>query len=191
MKKVRALVVDDSGVMRAVIRATLEADRGIEVVGEAANPLEAREAIKALNPDVMTLDVEMPHMNGIEFLEKVMRLRPLPVVMVSSLTDRGAATTIAALEIGAIDCVGKPSPETAQRFRRSGREGEGGGLGPSSGGALAAAPGRAGEMRRRPARRSKAVAPAAGWSRSAPRRAASRRWRRSFRNFPGIARRRW
>ena len=96
MKPVRVLVVDDSASMRALIRQTLSADKSITVCGEAANPLEAREAIKQLNPDVMTLDVEMPHMNGIEFLEKVMRLRPLPVIMVSSLTERGAMITIQA-----------------------------------------------------------------------------------------------
>ncbi|HEY3886658.1 MAG TPA: response regulator, partial [Vicinamibacterales bacterium] len=77
MKSIRTLIVDDSASMRALIRATLGADKRVSVVGEAANPLEAREAIKALDPDVMTLDVEMPHMNGLEFLERVMRLRPL------------------------------------------------------------------------------------------------------------------
>jgi two-component system chemotaxis response regulator CheB len=118
MKTVRVLIVDDSASMRALIRATLEADRSkiITVVGEAANALQAREAIKALNPDVMTLDVEMPHMNGIEFLEKVMRLRPLPVIMVSSLTERGAMITIQAMEFGAIDCVAKPSPQNPNAF---------------------------------------------------------------------------
>ena len=116
MKPVRVLVVDDSATMRALIRATLGADKRIEVVGEAADPLEAREAIKALNPDVMTLDVEMPNMNGLEFLEKVMRLRPMPVVMVSILTERGADATIAALEIGAVDCVAKPSPQRPNAF---------------------------------------------------------------------------
>jgi two-component system chemotaxis response regulator CheB len=116
MKPVRVLIVDDSASMRALIRATLSADRRVAVVGEAANPLEARDAIKAINPDVMTLDVEMPHMNGIAFLEKVMRLRPLPVVMVSSLTDRGAAAAISAMEIGAVDCVSKPSPQIPNAF---------------------------------------------------------------------------
>ena len=111
MKPARVLVVDDSASMRALIRATLTADRDISVVGEAANPLEAREAIKALNPDVMTLDVEMPHMNGLEFLERVMRLRPLPVIMVSSLTERGGSITISAMEIGAFDYVTKPTPQ--------------------------------------------------------------------------------
>ncbi len=116
MKPVRVLIVDDSASMRALIRVTLSADKRVAVVGEAANPLEAREAIKSINPDVMTLDVEMPHMNGLEFLKKVMRLRPLPVIMVSSLTDRGAAATISAMEIGAIDCVSKPSPQSPNAF---------------------------------------------------------------------------
>jgi two-component system chemotaxis response regulator CheB len=116
MKPVRVLIVDDSASMRARIRATLAADRDISVVGEAADPLKAREAIKALNPDVVTLDVEMPHMNGLEFLEKIMRLRPLPVIMISSLTERGATVTISALEIGAVDCVAKPTIEHPNTF---------------------------------------------------------------------------
>jgi two-component system chemotaxis response regulator CheB len=82
----------------------------------AADPFEAREAIKALNPDVMTLDVEMPKMNGLEFLERVMRLRPLPVLMVSSLTDRGAAAAVSAMEIGAVDCIVKPCAEHPDAF---------------------------------------------------------------------------
>jgi two-component system chemotaxis response regulator CheB len=109
MKPVRVLVVDDSATMRGLIRAALERDPGVEVVGLAADPLEARQAIKALNPDVITLDVEMPNMNGIEFLEKIMRLRPMPVIMVSSRTTSGADATIRALETGAVDCVAKPS----------------------------------------------------------------------------------
>ncbi len=89
MNPVRVLVVDNSATMRGLISAALSEDPGIEVIGQASDPLEARAAIKALNPDVMTLDVEMPKMDGLEFLEKVMRLRPFPVVMVSSLTARG------------------------------------------------------------------------------------------------------
>jgi two-component system chemotaxis response regulator CheB len=95
--------------MRALIAAMLGRDPEIEVVGQAGDPYEAREAIKRLNPHVITLDVEMPNMNGIEFLEKIMRLRPMPVVMVSTLTHDGANASIAALEIGAVDCVGKPT----------------------------------------------------------------------------------
>ncbi len=109
MKKVRVLVVDDSRAMRSLICVALQRDPEIEVVGEAADPFEAREAMKALDPDVVTLDVEMPNMNGIEFLDKVMRLRPTPVIMVSNLTSQGTEATIKALEIGAFDCVAKPS----------------------------------------------------------------------------------
>jgi two-component system chemotaxis response regulator CheB len=106
---VRVLIVDDSATMRSLISATLRQDPEIEVLGFANDPLEAREAIKQLNPDVITLDVEMPKMNGLEFLEKIMRLRPMPVVMVSTLTQAGADATLAAMELGAVDCVGKPS----------------------------------------------------------------------------------
>jgi len=116
MSQVRVLVVDDSATMRSMIAAALGSDPAITVVGEAANPLEARDAIKALNPDVITLDVEMPKMDGIAFLEKIMRLRPMPVIMVSTLTSRGADATIKALEIGALDCVAKPSPENRHTF---------------------------------------------------------------------------
>lgn len=106
----RVLVVDDSATMRGLISAVLNADPDITVVGQAADALEARQAIKQLDPDVVTLDIEMPNMNGLEFLDKIMRLRPMPVIMVSTLTHRGAEATIAALEIGAFDCVGKPQP---------------------------------------------------------------------------------
>lgn len=106
----RVLIVDDSATMRGVIAAVLRRDPEIEVIGSAGDPLEAREAIKRLNPDVVTLDVEMPNMNGIEFLEKIMRLRPTPVIMISTLTQAGADTTIEALALGAVDCVGKPGP---------------------------------------------------------------------------------
>lgn len=105
---VGVLVVDDSATMRGLIAATLNRDPEIEVLGFANDPLEAREAIKRLNPDVVTLDIEMPNMNGLTFLEKLMRLRPTPVIMVSSLTQAGAEATLAALELGAVDCVGKP-----------------------------------------------------------------------------------
>ena len=108
MKPVRVLVIDDSATMRAFIRGAMSAEPGIEVVGEAGDPLEAREAIKALSPDVLTLDVEMPNMNGIDFLERLMRLRPMPVIMISTLTQKGAETTLDALELGAFDCIGKP-----------------------------------------------------------------------------------
>ncbi|MBO9559080.1 MAG: chemotaxis response regulator protein-glutamate methylesterase [Caulobacter sp.] len=112
MAKIRVLVVDDSATMRGLITAALTRDPEIEVVGAAGDPFEARGMIKALNPDVVTLDIEMPNMNGIEFLEKIMRLRPMPVVMVSSLTQAGAEMTLRALELGAVDCVGKPTTAT-------------------------------------------------------------------------------
>lgn len=105
---VRVLVVDDSATMRTLITAMLRRDPHIEVVGQAADPIEARQAIKTLNPDVITLDIEMPNMNGLDFLDKIMRLRPTPVIMVSTLTQEGAAANVRALEVGAFDCVGKP-----------------------------------------------------------------------------------
>lgn len=108
MSMIRVLVVDDSPTMRGLITAALRRDPEIDVVGSAADPLEARALIKELNPDVITLDVEMPNMNGLEFLEKIMRLRPMPVVMVSTLTQAGAEITLEALEMGAVDAVGKP-----------------------------------------------------------------------------------
>jgi two-component system chemotaxis response regulator CheB len=113
MTAVRALVVDDSPTMRGLISAALRRDPEIEVVGTAGDPHEARAAIKSLNPDVITLDIEMPGMNGLEFLEKIMRLRPMPVVMVSTLTQVGADATLHALELGAVDCVAKPTGRAA------------------------------------------------------------------------------
>lgn len=109
MKPISVLVVDDSATMRLLVRNALKGQPGIEVIGEARDALEARETIKELNPDVITLDIEMPNMNGLDFLEKIMRLRPTPVIMVSTLTSRGAAATIRALELGAFDCVCKPT----------------------------------------------------------------------------------
>ncbi len=106
---IRVLIVDDSALMRELLTAMLSSDPGIAVVGSAADPLAAREQIKLLNPDVLTLDVEMPRMDGIAFLEKIMTLRPMPVVMVSSLTQEGAEATLRALEWGAVDFVAKPS----------------------------------------------------------------------------------
>src|SRR5689334_13285637 len=105
---IRTLIVDDSPTMRALIAATLRRDSGITVIGQAGNPQEARAAIKALDPDVITLDIDMPGMNGLEFLEKLMRLRPMPVVMISTLTARGAEATLKALALGAVECVEKP-----------------------------------------------------------------------------------
>ena len=105
----RVLIVDDSALMRQMLSTILSSDPDIEVVGTAPDPLVAREKIKALNPDVLTLDVEMPRMDGLAFLEKLMTLRPMPVVMVSSLTEHGAEVTLRALELGAVDVFCKPS----------------------------------------------------------------------------------
>lgn len=106
--KVRVLVVDDSALMRQMLSSMMSSDREIEVVGTAPDPLVARQMIKDLNPDVVTLDVEMPNMDGISFLEKIMRLRPMPVLMISSLTQTGAEATLQALELGAVDYISKP-----------------------------------------------------------------------------------
>lgn len=103
------LIVDDSTTMRQIIRATLETHPELKVVGEASDANEARSQIKLLNPDVITLDIEMPGMNGLEFLQRLMTLRPMPVVMVSSLTQASTDATVKALQLGAVDCVAKPS----------------------------------------------------------------------------------
>ncbi|WP_018409938.1 protein-glutamate methylesterase/protein-glutamine glutaminase [Methyloversatilis thermotolerans] len=106
--KIKVLVVDDSAVMRAVLAEIINGAPDMEVVGSAPDAAVARQKVKDLAPDVMTLDVEMPDMNGLEFLEKVMRLRPMPVVMISSQTAQGSETTLQALELGAVDFVTKP-----------------------------------------------------------------------------------
>ncbi|HEX7852859.1 MAG TPA: chemotaxis response regulator protein-glutamate methylesterase [Sphingobium sp.] len=105
---VRVLVVDDSAAMRAILQRILSADPEIEVIGLAPEPHAAREMIRELNPDVLTLDVEMPGMDGLTFLEKIMRLRSMPVVMCSTLTARGTEVAIEALRLGAVDCIAKP-----------------------------------------------------------------------------------
>jgi two-component system, chemotaxis family, protein-glutamate methylesterase/glutaminase len=110
---IKVLIVDDSALVRKLLTEMLSKDRDIEVIGTAADPYAAREKIKALNPDVITLDVEMPRMDGVTFLENLMRLRPMPVVMVSSLTQHGADVTLRALELGAIDFVAKPKIDVA------------------------------------------------------------------------------
>lgn len=106
---IRVLVVDDSALVRKILTEILNQAPGIEVVGAAQDPYVARDRIKELNPDVLTLDVEMPRMDGLTFLRNLMRLRPMPVVMVSSLTERGAEVTLQALELGAVDFVQKPA----------------------------------------------------------------------------------
>jgi two-component system chemotaxis response regulator CheB len=110
---IKVLIVDDSALVRKLLTEMLSKDSEIEVVGTASDPYVAREKIKALNPDVITLDVEMPRMDGVTFLENLMRLRPMPVVMVSSLTQRGADVTLRSLELGAIDFVAKPKLDVA------------------------------------------------------------------------------
>ena len=120
---IKVLVVDDSALIREVLTRTLMRDGDIVVVGTAVDPIDARQKIKDLNPDVVTLDIEMPNMNGLQFLDKLMRLRPTPVVMVSTLTKKGAGETLLALELGAVDFVAKPSTEL-----EGGLEGFGAGL---------------------------------------------------------------
>ena len=107
--RIRVIVIDDSALMRDVLTAALSSDPMIEVVDQAADPLIAREKIKKHNPDVITLDVEMPRMNGLEFLSRLMTLRPMPVVMISTLTQAGSEATFKALEMGAVDFIAKPT----------------------------------------------------------------------------------
>ena len=109
MAKIRVLIIDDSALIRSVMREIINSQPDLEVVGQAPDPITARELIKQLNPDVLTLDVEMPRMNGLEFLEKLMRLRPMPVLMVSTLTEKGNDVTMKALELGAVDFITKPN----------------------------------------------------------------------------------
>ncbi len=108
MKKIRVVVVDDSALVRSLLSEIIGRQKDMECVGTANDPLVAREMIRELNPDVITLDVEMPKMDGLEFLSRLMRLRPMPVVMISTLTERGAEVTMRALELGAVDFVAKP-----------------------------------------------------------------------------------
>lgn len=106
--KIKVLIVDDSALIRSVMKEIINSQPDMEVVGVAPDPIIARDMIKQTNPDVLTLDVEMPRMDGLDFLEKLMRLRPMPVLMVSSLTERGSEITLRALELGAVDFVTKP-----------------------------------------------------------------------------------
>lgn len=114
---IKVVIVDDSALIRQVLSEILSSDPGIEVVGTASDPLIARDKIKLCNPDLITLDIEMPKMDGITFLRNLMRLRPMPVLMVSSLTEKGADITLEALELGAVDYVTKPKIDTAQGLR--------------------------------------------------------------------------
>lgn len=106
--KIKVLIIDDSALIRSILSEIIRAQNDMEVVGVAPDPIVARDMIKQCNPDVLTLDVEMPRMDGLDFLEKLMRLRPMPVIMVSSLTERGSEITMRALELGAVDFVTKP-----------------------------------------------------------------------------------
>ena len=108
MKLIKVLIVDDSKLVREILGEVMAKYADVEVVGAAKDAFEAREMIKQRNPDVITLDVEMPKMNGITFLKNLMRLRPMPVVMLSTLTLKGADTTLEALEFGAVDFIAKP-----------------------------------------------------------------------------------
>src|SRR5207244_7169475 len=110
------LVVDDSAFMRQVLGTLLARDPAIELVGTASDAYVARDKIRELSPDVLTLDVEMPRMDGLSFLEKLMRVRPMPVVMVSSLTEAGCATTLRALDLAAVDFVTKPVADVRDRM---------------------------------------------------------------------------
>ena len=106
--KIKVFVIDDSALIRSVLKEIIGSQPDMEVVGTAPDPIVARGLIRETNPDVLTLDVEMPKMDGLEFLEKLMRLRPMPVLMVSSLTESGSEIALRALELGAVDVVAKP-----------------------------------------------------------------------------------
>ena len=116
MAKTKVLIVDDSALIRQMLGEMLASDPDIEVVGSASDPYIAREKIKELRPDVLTLDIEMPRMDGLTFLKNLMRLHPIPVIMVSTLTESGADITFEALEIGAVDFVTKPKINVASTF---------------------------------------------------------------------------
>lgn len=116
--RIKVVVVDDSALVRGLLSEIINRQSDMVCVGAAADPLAARELIRAVNPDVITLDVEMPRMDGIDFLSRLMRLRPMPVVMVSTLTERGAEVTMRALELGAVDFVAKPKVGVADGLQR-------------------------------------------------------------------------
>lgn len=118
MVKTRVVVVDDSALIRSLLKDIIDRQPDMQCVGVAADPFAARETIRSTNPDVITLDIEMPRMDGLDFLAKLMRLRPMPVVMVSTLTERGAEVTLRALELGAIDFVAKPKIGVADGMRQ-------------------------------------------------------------------------
>jgi len=113
---IKVLIVDDSALVRQILKSVFDSDDDFEVVGVAEHPLQARQMIKDLQPDVLTLDIEMPEMDGLSFLEKIMALRPMPVVMISSLTQRGTAQSLRALELGVCDIIGKPNYDLQTNF---------------------------------------------------------------------------
>src|SRR5574343_1010185 len=117
MEKIKLLIVDDSALIRQMLTKIFSETEDIEVVGTAGDPLIARDKIKALNPDVLTLDVEMPRMDGLTFLRNLMRLRPMPVVMISTLTAKGAEVTLEALALGAVDFVAKPKADVPRALQ--------------------------------------------------------------------------
>ncbi len=122
MKKIKVLIIDDSALIRKLLSEIINSQRDMEAIGAAADPLVAREMIREMNPDVLTLDVEMPRMDGLDFLEKLMRLRPMPVVMVSTLTEKGSDITFRALELGAVDFIAKPKIDIASGLKEYGDE---------------------------------------------------------------------
>lgn len=122
MRKIRVLIIDDSALIRKLLTEIVNSQRDMEAIGAAADPLVAREMIREMNPDVLTLDVEMPRMDGLDFLEKLMRLRPMPVVMVSTLTEKGSDITFRALELGAVDFIAKPKIDIASGLKQYGDE---------------------------------------------------------------------
>jgi two-component system chemotaxis response regulator CheB len=122
MAKTRVVVVDDSALVRSLLTEIINRQSDMECIGAASDPFVAREMIRNLNPDVITLDVEMPRMDGLDFLSKLMRLRPMPVVMVSTLTERGADVTLRALELGAVDFVAKPKIGVAEGLKQLAEE---------------------------------------------------------------------
>ncbi|MGZ9067425.1 MAG: protein-glutamate methylesterase/protein-glutamine glutaminase, partial [Burkholderiales bacterium] len=117
MKEIRVLIVDDSALVRSLLTEIINEEPGMRAIGAAPDPLVAREMIRNLDPDVITLDIEMPRMDGLDFFEKLMRLRPMPVLMISTLTERGSDATLRALELGAVDFIPKPRIGIASGIR--------------------------------------------------------------------------
>ncbi len=122
MPKIKVVVVDDSALIRSVLKEIINQQKDMEVVGAAPDPLVAREMIRTFNPDVITLDVEMPKMDGLDFLERLMRLRPTPVLMISTLTEKGSEITLRALELGAVDFIAKPKLDIHQGMKEYAEE---------------------------------------------------------------------